>query len=257
MSPWPSIERVPVDSDARVPGGRTNAYLVGDDDAVLVDPAVRTDELDEAVRAREVAHIALTHTHPDHVGAVVDYAAELDATVWARAGRADHFRGVTGVSPDATFREGTTVGPATVLDTPGHASDHVAFVVGDEAVSGDVAFASGSVVIAHDGDLRAYLTTLRRLLAHGFDRLHPGHGAVVEDPDATLRRLLRHRLSRDGDVLAAVEAGARTADDVVDAVYDPDIGDARPFARLTVEAHLRKLAVEGDVAWDGERVEPA
>jgi len=143
------------------------------------------------------------------------------------------------------------------METPGHANDHVAFVVGEEAVVGDVALATGSVVVGGTGDMRAYLTSLRRLLVRDFSRLYPGHGPSIDDPRATLERLLRHRLDREALVLEAVRDGAGTAEQVVDAVYDADLGGARRFATLTTEAHLRKLAVEGDLAWDGERASPA
>lgn len=251
-----AVSRVPIPVDSRVPGGRTNAYVAGEDAAVLVDPAGRTPALDQAVDGKDVAHVAVTHTHVDHVGAVAEYADELGATVWARYGREDRFERATGNRPDRTFREGTTVGPTTVLETPGHASDHVAFAIDGEALVGDVAVAEGSVVIGESGDLRAYLTTLRRLRQRGFSRLHPGHGPVITDPAATLERLLRHRLDRDASVRRALDSGARSLDEIVDAAYEKDVEDVYDLAALTVRAHLRKLAIEGHVRFDGERAAP-
>jgi len=62
---------------------------------------------------------------PDHVGAVASYASEFDATVWARAGWEDEFESATGIAPDRTFRDGTTIpvsgGGVDVVETPGHA----------------------------------------------------------------------------------------------------------------------------------------
>jgi len=252
----PPVEGVSIPVGHRVPYGATNAYVVGESDSLLVDPAAASEELDDALAGRDVTHVAVTHTHPDHVGAVADYAADLDATVWARAGREDAFQRATGVAPDRTFREGTVVGPTRVVETPGHAGDHVAFVAGDAALVGDVAVAEGSVVIGESGDLRAYLTTLRRLRHMDLSRLYPGHGPAIDDPAATLDRLLFHRLDRDASIRRAVRGGARTPDEIVDAAYEKDVSDVRELARLTVRAHLRKLAIEGDVAWDGERASP-
>jgi len=249
-----AVKRVPIAVDARVPSGRTNAYVVGGDEAVLVDPADRTAALDDAVESAGVRHIAVTHTHVDHVGAVAAYADALDATVWGRYGREDRFKRATGVRPDRTVREGTTVGPLTVIETPGHASDHVAFATDGEALVGDVALVEGSVVIGNSGDLRAYLTTLRRLRQRGFDRLLPGHGPAIDDPAATLDRLLRHRLDREASVRRALESGAGTVEAVVEAAYEKDVSDVYDLAALTVRAHLRKLAVEGEVCFDGEQV---
>ena len=256
------VTRVPVETPTRGPGGQTNAYLLGREDAILVDPAARTDDLDAAVEGATVTAIAVTHHHPDHVGAVAEYAAETDATVWARAGRTDAFTSATGVEPDRTFREGTTIdtdtGTVEVLGTSGHAAGHVTFAWDGGAVTGDLAVAAGSVVVgAPEGDMRAYLTALRRLHARGYDTLYPGHGPVIEDARATLERLISHRLDRESKVRAAVEAGARTLDEVLDEAYDQDLTGVEDLARATVVCHLEKLAAEGTVTWDGERAAPA
>jgi glyoxylase-like metal-dependent hydrolase (beta-lactamase superfamily II) len=250
-----NVTRVPVSVSTRAPGGETNAYLVGESEALLVDPAAGTPALDEAVADRGVAHIAVTHTHEDHAGAVARYAAETGATVWARRGRTGRFERATGVDPDRTFAEGTAVptgdGPVTVLETAGHAPDHVAFETPPATLCGDLAVAEGSVVVrAPEGDIRAYLTSLRRLHARDPPRLAPGHGPVVDDARATLSRLVAHRLRRERRVERAVADGARTVEDVLDAAYDKDLSGVRDLAGATVVAHLEKLAVEGRVARD-------
>jgi ribonuclease/clavin/mitogillin len=255
------VTRVPIDTPTRGAGGQTNAYLLGSDDALLLDPAGRTDDLHAAVSEASVDHIAVTHHHPDHVGAVAEYARETDATVWARAGRVDPFESATGTTPDRTFREGTTIPVAdefvTVLDTGGHAPEHVTFTWDGGAAVGDLAVAAGSVVVGgSDGDMRAYITSLRRLHARNPDRLYPGHGPVIEDARGTCERLIDHRLDREDRVRAAVQEGARTLEEVLDAAYDKDLTGVRDLARATVACHLGKLAVEGDVTWDGERAEP-
>ncbi|WP_277540319.1 MBL fold metallo-hydrolase [Haloarcula laminariae] len=254
---WRRID-VPVES--RAPTGETAAYLSAGPDAVLVDPAGRTAALDDAVAAADVAHVAVTHHHPDHVGAVADYARETGATVWARRGRTDSFEAATGVAPDRTFADGTTVpadGGVEVVDLPGHAPEHVGFAAADGVVSGDVAVAEGSVVVgAPEGDMRAYCSSLRRLHARDPTRLYPGHGPTIDAPRAVCRRLLDHRYRREERVLAAVESGAATADGVLDRAYEKDLTGVRDLALATVVAHLEKLAVEGAVRWDGERAEP-
>ncbi|MFW5919604.1 MAG: MBL fold metallo-hydrolase, partial [Halanaeroarchaeum sp.] len=144
-----SLSRIAVETRTRAPGGRTNAYLIGDDPAAVIDPAARVEALDAAVAAREVEHVLVTHAHPDHVGAVADYAAETGATVWARTGYEERFGSAAGREPDRTLHEGTVIpvaGGVPVLDVPGHAPDHVAFVLDDGIVSGDLALAEGSVV---------------------------------------------------------------------------------------------------------------
>lgn len=251
-------QRVDVSVPTRAPAGTTAAYVCGNDAALLVDPADTDSTL---LSDHTPAHIALTHHHPDHVGAVAHYANETTATVWARRGRAAAFEAATGVVPDKLFSEGTTIptdaGSVTVLDTPGHAPEHVAFATGGAVVSGDLAVAEGSVVVgAPEGDIRAYLASLRRLHARNPDVLMPSHGPCIERPRETCARLIGHRLERERRVQRAVTDGASTPDNILVAAYQKDLTGVYDLARATVVAHLEKLAVEGSVSWDGKRATP-
>ncbi|QWC19741.1 MBL fold metallo-hydrolase [Halorubrum sp. 2020YC2] len=263
----PAVTRVEVPVDTRAPDGTTNAYLL---DGLLVDPAARTDALDAAIAERgsadaaapAVEAIAVTHAHPDHVGAVADYAALTDATVVAREGHADRFAAAAGIDPDETVAPGETVGDTAVrvVDTPGHAPDHVAFAAGTPGAEptraalccGDLAVAAGSVAVAApEGDLTAYLASLERVRDAGYDRFLPGHGPAIDDPAATCDRLIEHRLARERGVIAAIDGGAADLDAVVDGAYEKDLSGVRDLARATVAAHVEKLVGEGRVegAW--------
>ncbi|MFU8869246.1 MAG: hypothetical protein ACNA7R_15220, partial [Natronococcus sp.] len=128
---------------------------------------------------------------------------------------------------------------------------------GGPIVCGDCAVDEGSVVVgAPEGDVRAYLTTLRRLRAIDPPTLYPGHGPAIETPRETLERLIAHRLRRERRVLEAVDDGARSLAAILEGAYEKDLEGVRDLARATVRAHLEKLAVEGRLEWDGERATP-
>ncbi|WP_290810084.1 MBL fold metallo-hydrolase [Halovivax sp.] len=256
------VVRRALSTETSAPHGTTNAYVVGRDPALLVDPAARTDQLDELVRARGVEHILVTHTHPDHVGAVAAYRDELDATCWALRSHTDRFEAATGFEPDDAFGDGDRLelgtGRVRILALPGHAPDHLGVDVGGGPVCcGDCAVREGSVVVGGpNADMRAYLNALRRLRSLDPPTLLPGHGPPIERPAAVLDRLIEHRERRERRVYEAVASGARAPDEIVDRAYEKDLSGVEDLARATVIAHLRKLAADDRIEWDGERARP-
>ncbi len=144
------------------------------------------------------------------------------------------------------LRDGDAFGPFTALHVPGHAADHLVFVAGRAAFTGDAVLGEGSVFIAPGGgSLRAYLDGLRRLRALGLERLFPGHGPIVDEPAAKLDEYIGHRLERERRIVAALAAGARTEDELLAAAWDEVPDGLRLPAGWTLQAHLEKLREEG------------
>jgi glyoxylase-like metal-dependent hydrolase (beta-lactamase superfamily II) len=142
--------------------------------------------------------------------------------------------------------DGAMFGPLQAVATPGHAVDHFSLVGSDACFSGDAVLGEGSVFIAPDpGALRGYLDALARLRARGFAVLLPGHGPPVTDVEARLDGYVTHRLDRERRLVAALDAGARSVDALLDAAWD-DVPEAlRLPATVTLVAHLDKLEEEG------------
>jgi glyoxylase-like metal-dependent hydrolase (beta-lactamase superfamily II) len=214
----------------------TNTWVVGRDPAWVVDPGPslesHLDAVASAVAARGGAGgIALTHDHPDHAEGVDALAARLGGpSVGSWPGLAD----------------GDSFGPLEVLHVPGHAPDHLVFVCSEGAFTGDAVLGEGSVFIAPGGgSLGAYLDGLRRLRSMALPRLFPGHGPVVEDAAAKLDEYIAHRLERERRILAALESGARTEDELLAAAWDSIPEGLRLPAAWTLAAHLDKLREEG------------
>jgi len=214
----------------------TNTYVVGRDPAWVVDPGpalpAHVDAVAAAVAARGGAGgIALTHDHPDHAEGLDGLARRL---------------GDPPVGRMPPLADGATFGPFGVLHVPGHAPDHLVFVAGGDAFTGDAVLGTGSVFIAPGGgSLGAYLDGLRRLRALGLQRLLPGHGPEVADPDAKLDEYIAHRLERERRIVAALDAGLRDEDALIDAAWDTVPAGLREPARWTLQAHLEKLRAEG------------
>jgi glyoxylase-like metal-dependent hydrolase (beta-lactamase superfamily II) len=227
----------------------TNTWIVDADPAWLVDPGPALGEHIEAVaqelgRRGGLGGIALTHDHSDHVEAVPAIRRRFPSAPVAAA-RGD---------VDLLLTDGARFGPLQVVATPGHAPDHLAFVAGTAALTGDAVLGTGSVFIAPDpGALAGYLAGLARLRRRDLSVLLPGHGPVVEDPAAKIEEYIAHRLERERRLLAALADGARSVSEMLDTAW-ADVPDVlRPAATVTLAAHLDKLAAEGRLPAGVER----
>lgn len=227
----------------------TNTWIVDSDPAWLVDPGPALDKhvevvSDEIARRGGLGGIALTHDHADHAGAVAAVRRRFPAAPLAAA------RGAI----DRRLADGDRFGPLAVVATPGHAPDHLAFIAGTVALTGDAVLGQGSVFIAPDpGALAAYLDGLRRLQRRDLTVLLPGHGPVVNDPEAKIGEYIDHRLDRERRLLAALADGARSIPEMLDAAWSEVPELLRPAATVTLAAHLDKLADEGRLPAGVER----
>ncbi len=218
----------------------TNTWVLGRDPCWIVDPGPDLDAHLDAVAAEAVARggagaIALTHGHGDHTDGVAGLVQRLGAGTRVAAlawpGRTED------------LADGMDVGPLRTLALPGHSADHVVFLWDGLCCAGDAVLGAGSVFVA--GDMAGYLTGLERLRGLAPDTIAPGHGPLVTDPDARLLAYLAHRRDREDALVAALAAGRRSDDELLDAAW-ADVPDVLRFpARLTMHAHLRKLGAEG------------
>jgi glyoxylase-like metal-dependent hydrolase (beta-lactamase superfamily II) len=115
-------------------------------------------------------------------------------------------------------------------------------------------------VVTHpEGDVVAYLESLRRVHDLGPSALYCGHGpALTEDPGAVLDYYLAHRTFREAQVMAALADGPRTVDELVAGIYAEVPRAVWPAAAQSTRATLAKLAAEGRVAAaPGDRVRSA
>ncbi len=107
------------------------------------------------------------------------------------------------------------------------------------------------VILPPDGDMTAYMESLNKLEDYDFERIAPGHGAILPRGKRMLALLRAHRLGREEKVLAKMlELGPATLDRLTPAVYDDVPPDRHTWAKLTLEAHLIKLVRDGRVAED-------
>jgi glyoxylase-like metal-dependent hydrolase (beta-lactamase superfamily II) len=272
LPPWATLVRAPNPGPMTLDG--TNTWILRGpcaDSAVVVDPGPGDEGHLLAVAGyAPVGLILLTHGHADHVEGA-GRLSDLLGGVAIAAADPRHCRGAGPLGDrERIDRAGLRL---RVLRTPGHTADSVCFVVGDTGardprtrntragdtgtgdtgtgdtgtgdtavLSGDTILGRGTTVVAWpDGDLGAYLASLRRLAGLGPVPVLPGHGPALADCAAAAGFYLRHRMARLDQVRAAVDAGDRDAAAVVSRVY-ADVDPALwPAAEWSVRAQLAYL----------------
>lgn len=228
----------------------TNTWVLGREPAWVVDPgpliASHLRALAGVIERRGgLGGVALTHGHADHAEAVEALLGLHRAPVAAASEQAD-----------MPLRDGARIGPFLALAAPGHAEDHFVLIAADACFSGDAVLGEGSVFVSpYRGAMSAYLGALERLSArHDFTIICPGHGPVIADGHAKLAEYRTHRLQRESDLLAALQAGLRTLQELLDEVWSDAPAPLRPAAAATLEAHLDKLEHEGRLPEGVERL---
>ncbi len=261
----PGVLMVPLATHTLPPALTTNAYLLGTEEAVLVDPGSPLDAENERLEraltvardrlGRRVTAIWLTHHHPDHVGGVERLRRFLGVPVLAHPATAERLAGRIAV--DGTLADGQRIVLAgdppfvvRVLHTPGHARGHLCFLAESQSsiLAGDLVAGLGTIVVdPPEGDMDDYLGSLARLADLNPHTLFPAHGPAIQNAVAKLREYIEHRLWREEKVAAAWSQGLRTPGEMLSTVYEDVPKEAYPLAERQILAHLARLRKGGRI----------
>ena len=213
----PGVLRLTAPNPGLMTGPGTNTYLLGRGGLVVVDPGPADEAHTAAILAAAaplgpIQTVLVTHTHVDHAPGAAALAAATGATV-VGFGPSEEF------APDQCVGEGWTlscpggsgVGNLTLraLHTPGHASDHLCWLVEQHALllTGDHVMHGSTVVIRPpDGDLHQYLASLARIrdAEPAIRSLAPGHGRLMDHVPDVVDALVAHRLGRHETIAVAL-----------------------------------------------------
>ncbi|MDR5651831.1 MBL fold metallo-hydrolase [Ruixingdingia sedimenti] len=262
----PGLRRVIAANPSAFTGWGTNSYILGEGAVTLIDPGPPDRAHHAALLAalapgERIARIVVTHSHLDHspLARPLAEAARAPVLAFGATGAGDMARigdlgggegRDDGFVPDESLPDGAEIdldgGPLRVLHTPGHFGNHICLEWGGMLFSGDHVMGwSTSIVSPPDGDMGAYMASLRRLQGQGFRRMFPGHGAPIEAPEARLAELIAHREGREAQILSALAERPADAATLAARIYRDIPPALLPAAARNVLAHLLDLADRG------------
>ncbi|KAI0803436.1 metallo-beta-lactamase superfamily protein [Xylaria sp. FL0064] len=240
----------------------TNTYLVGTGPRrLLIDTGEGKPSWQAALKRvleeekATVQSALLTHWHPDHVQGVPQLLQLApDAVVYKCAPGP----GQLNIGDGQVFEvDGATL---TAVHTPGHTTDHMAFVFREEDAlfTGDNVLGHGTAVFE---DLGIYLASLAKMEKFVSGRAYPGHGPVLPQAPAKIAEYISHRHQRElqvvetlGSTREASAGGARTPMELVKVIYRDVPEELHIPASYGVIQILKKLLAEDRVTHEqGDR----
>ena len=268
----PLVSRVTANNPGPFTYTGTGVFIIGAGEKVcVIDPGPDTTDhaaaLDKALEGKTVTHVLLTHHHADHSPLAAPLAEKHGCRVFGHplqtSSNTDN--GIQlDEGADPTFKPDVEIGDGhrfqgpdwslEAIHTPGHTSNHICYALEKENTlfSGDHIMGwSTSVVSPPDGDMGDYLGSLNRILERGFDFIRPTHGPAIIDVQPFVQAYIDHRLSREAQIMGAIEGGLNSIGDIVAKLYADVDKRLHPAAAHSVLSHLIHMRQTGRVAANG------
>lgn len=245
----------------------TGVYIIGRGQVAIIDPgpdnAEHIEAVLKAVEGETVTHILVTHRHMDHSPAAHPLAERTGAKVYAstlppKPSACDELRLEAGddhyFTPDIDVEDGQRFsGPGWTIEavfTPGHTTNHMAYALIEENAlfPGDHIMGWSTTVIGPpDGDMTDYFNSLEKVRDRNYETLWPTHGPPVREVRPFVQAFIDHRLGREAQIIAQMQAGHTRIKDMVSVIYADVDKRLHPAACHSVLAHMIRLVQLGRV----------
>ena len=250
----PGLSRVAVPSPTLPPATTTNAWVLGKQNVIVVDPAGVKEkfqkQLGDILSNRRVKAIFLTHHHRDHIGGAVHLAKSTGAEIICSAYTAQKlpFEVDRHLVADEELRIDEE--SWKIIWTPGHAKGHLCLFSQStkDLVAGDMVAGVGTILIdVPEGNLADYLHSLNALKKLSPLRLLPAHGPAISPAISYLEKYIDHRNMRTRQVKQAINKGLHHPLQIVKFIYTELNPVYYPIAARQINCHLDWLIENGEV----------
>lgn len=267
----PKIRRIVAKNPSPFTLYGTGTYIVGEGEVAAIDPGpddpAHIDAIVAELAGETLTHIFVTHTHRDHSPGTKLLQAALGGesygfgphgSGWPEPGVEVEEGGDYDFTPNRRLHDADIIdGPGFSVEavhTPGHCSNHMCFRLREERIlfCGDHVMGWSTTVVAPpDGDMQAYMKSLRKLLGAGDTLYVPTHGPTIANPDPFVEAYIAHREDRERQILDCLGRGVSGVTAMVKDMYADVDPRLHPAAARSVLAHLIHLVETGRAESDG------
>jgi glyoxylase-like metal-dependent hydrolase (beta-lactamase superfamily II) len=194
----------------------------------------------------------VSHWHPDHVGGIKDLKTLTPVPKIYKNLSHPSDEDLLDIADGQKFTvEGATL---RALHSPGHTTDHMAFVLEEEDAlfTCDNMLGHGTAVFE---DLPTYINSLNKMSAAVNGRGYPGHGAIIESVQTKAAEYIAHRAQREREVTNVIRNAGKeglTLMEAVKIIYKDVPENLHLPASNGVIQILWKLREEGKAISDDE-----
>jgi glyoxylase-like metal-dependent hydrolase (beta-lactamase superfamily II)/8-oxo-dGTP pyrophosphatase MutT (NUDIX family) len=241
------------------PAERTNAFLIGEQTKVLIDPAPKDiEELSkflETIKNYTIEKMFLTHHHRDHHNFAPEIATKLNLSIsmsqftYTRSMEIygnDYF----GNNKIIIVKEGDILTrwltqDVEIIEVPGHDEGQLALMPENREwfLAGDLFQGVGTVVVGGvEGDMTKYFNTLEKVIALKPKCVIPSHGIALGGTNI-LEKTLEHRKFREEQILEMHISGL-SVEQMLAQIYFDIPQKILKYAKANIESHLDKLMIE-------------